>query len=73
MIEHCVSFFNKKQKQLQYQCYLTDALKAIGDTLHAYFGGSYMQSRYIELALPEKKEKKTTPKEARKRLLGKFD
>ena len=48
MIEHCVAFFQKKQKDELYRIYITDSLKAIAETLGKTYGGSSPKYRYIE-------------------------
>ena len=53
VIEHCVSFFRKKNEELAYRIYVTDALKAIAENTQKMFGGSFMQKRFAEIIRPK--------------------
>ena len=64
-MDHCVSFFQRKNERRLFEVYVTDALKAIaentGKALHE--GGVGMGKRYIDMINenkpPEKEETRT--------------
>lgn len=49
LIDHCVYEHNRRQKQLVYEIYVTDRLKAINDSIASFYGGASTKTRYIEL------------------------
>lgn len=59
VIEHCVSLFNRRQKEQIYRNYVTDTLKMINDNLTKISGGQYMKTRYAELVEPQLKDERT--------------
>lgn len=59
VIEHCVSLFNKRQKERLFREYVTDTLKLINDNLANKLGGSIIETKYSELIKPNKKPEKT--------------
>lgn len=65
VIDHCVSLFNKKMKEMQYKVYLTDALKLINDNLVKLVGGDVMRERYYDAIKEDKGPQKTGDEIAR--------
>lgn len=55
VVDCCISAFNHKQKQLNYQIYLTDAAM----TLINMFSNGGKFPRYFDLIHPEKKDDRT--------------
>lgn len=49
MIDHCISLFKKRQQELLYKVYITDALKAISENTSRKDGGVCMQKRYADM------------------------
>ena len=49
MIDHCVSAFDAYSRDEVLRVYVTDALKAISESVSGYLGGPYMQERYHDL------------------------
>ena len=52
MIEHCVSSYQKRQKELTYRVYMTDSVKVL---IEAQYGGVELP-RYIDQIEPKKQE-----------------
>ena len=59
VVEHCVSSFNKRQKELAFQIYVTDTLKSIDEKLFNTFGGTAYKDRFIDRITSEKKPVKS--------------
>lgn len=49
MIEHCVTSLRKKNEEITYRTYITDALKYMAENTAKNVGGVYMAKRYIDL------------------------
>lgn len=49
MIQHCVAFFRRNQKEKAYRIYVTDALKAIAENTAKQGGGLTMSVRYADM------------------------
>lgn len=49
----------KKNRETAYRTYLTDALRVIGENTSKYGGGSYLEARWADMALPKKEETRT--------------
>lgn len=65
VIDHCVSLFNRRQKEQIYRNYITDTLKLINDNLSKVYGGQYMKTRYAEMVEPQKQDTRTGDEIAR--------
>ena len=65
VIEHCVSLFNRRQKEQIYRNYVTDTLKMINDNLTKIYGGQYMKTRYADMVEPKKQDTRTGDEIAR--------
>ena len=56
LIEHCIYEYNRQQKRLAYEVYITDRLKAINDSVVSFYGGASATKRYADyIAEMEKK------------------
>lgn len=49
MVEHCISTFAKKKKELIYQTYITDSLKLIAENTAKKVGGNSLKVRFAEI------------------------
>ncbi len=43
-----------------YRIYVTDALRIIAENTAKNVGGSYLQARYVDFAIPQKEETRTS-------------
>lgn len=59
VIEHYIAFFQKEQRELAYQVYVTDSLRIIAENTAKQVGGSYLKARFKEIIEPIKEEKRT--------------
>lgn len=46
-------------KRQAYKIYISDALRIIGENTAKYAGGSYMNSRYVDIVSPKTKDERT--------------
>lgn len=65
VIDHCVSLFNKKQREKLFQTYVTETLKLINDNIAKIHGGSVLKTRYSELIETKKIDNRTGDEVAR--------
>ena len=68
MIEHCISFYNKKQEDLFYRIYLTDTLMAVASNsaeiaAYCHRQGSDIKKRYYDFVEESESRKKPKKKE----------
>ena len=70
MIEHCVTSLRKKNEELTYRTYVTDALKYMAENTAKNVNGVYMGKRYIDLI--RKAPETATAAEIKARIKGKF-
>ena len=63
IIDFCRHYCNEKAKDEIYQIYITDALKALTHNTARIYGGTEMQSRYIDLVEPQNDEDDGTAEE----------
>lgn len=49
VIEHCISTYLKRQKDLVFRSYVADCLMNLNKSLASAVGGSYMNGRFIEM------------------------
>lgn len=63
VIEHCIAFFRRQQKEQMYRVYITDALKAIAENTSRMYGGVSIKTRYADIIGDENthREEKRTP------------
>ena len=59
VIDHCMAYFNKKQKIKAYEIYITDTLRMITENTAKQVGGSYIKMRYADIIDPPKEETRT--------------
>lgn len=59
VIDHCIAYFNKEQKEKAYKTYITDTLRLMTENTAKQAGGSYIKARYIEIVDPPKEETRT--------------
>lgn len=64
VIDHCISFFKKQQKDLIYRVYITDVLRTIAGTKN-------VPKRFYDLIEPAPIEKRTAD-QIKKRIQDKF-
>ena len=60
VIEHCVAFFQRQQKEEEYRVYVTDTLKAMAESIAHAYGGSVPKYRYADIIQPGKPEVEET-------------
>lgn len=74
VIDHCIASLRRRNRELEFRVYVTDALKLISENTAKYVGGSYMPSRFAEKYLPEKKQlsSEEVKKNIRKKIGGKL-
>lgn len=63
IIDFCQHYCNQKAKDEIYQIYITDALKALTHNTARIYGGTEMQSRYMDLIQPQNGEDDGTAEE----------
>ena len=62
LIQYCTDIYNEKQKQLAYEVYVADRLKAINDSIANFFGGNaprYTLIEVLDMMKPKKEPEKT--------------
>ena len=59
VIEHYIAYFQKEQQEKMYKIYITDSLKMIAENTAKAHGGSYLNSRFIDIIEPGKEETRT--------------
>jgi metal-dependent amidase/aminoacylase/carboxypeptidase family protein len=59
IVQHCVVFLDNKAKEMAYQSYIADCLKAIADNTANMYGGTTIRLRYADLISNEKPETRT--------------
>lgn len=73
VMDHCISHFLKSQEKQAYRVYITEALKLLTENTAKYSGGSYMTKSFSDIyKKEEKKEKKETAEDIKKRIKSKF-
>lgn len=56
VIDYCIASLRRKNKELAYRVYITDALKAVAENTSRYAGGTVLSKRFAEYLEPPKKE-----------------
>jgi hypothetical protein len=49
VIDHCVLAFDSYIHQKLYQGYVTDGLQCLSESIANYYGGSYLQKRFVDI------------------------
>ena len=55
-MDHCIATFQKKNEEIAYKIYITDALKLISENTAGLVKGKIMSKRFCEIAYEEKKQ-----------------
>ena len=48
-----------EKRALAFQCYVSDALRVIGETLARSLGGSYLTERFVDMVRPQEIDART--------------
>lgn len=59
VIDHYISYFNNRQRELAYKYYVSDSLRLITENTAKMSQGSYLKIRYADLIEPRKEETRT--------------
>ena len=59
-MRYCLAKYKDRQDRLVYRVYVTDALRIIAENTAKNVGGSYLQARYADFAIPKKEETRTS-------------
>lgn len=70
VIDHCIASLRKRNRDIEYRVYITDALKAIVGNTARFAGGVELSRRYADYLMPHKKN--LTPSEVKAKIKGKI-
>lgn len=56
VVEYCITSFQKRREQLIFRSYISDALYCLNNAFAARFGGSELQTRFIDIVKPSLNE-----------------
>ena len=74
VVEHCISTFHQKQREMMYRVYVTDALKDLIEVQVARGGGNIKYRRFYDFIKekPEKEQAEEQPEETAEDIIARI-